>query len=548
MNKFIKKSGAALGFISGANTEKEEALPRPQERVQAAAPTEGANGPAAGRTVPAAAERVSYIPPVLDASKAVSAEELLEGSGSKKIERMSDDLKKTEGDACGKIIAVTPIRVDVFLADSTLKARDTLFTAVGEKEYRFEIEVLNGSVASAICFGSTIGLKKGLSVYRNARGIQVPYDDQALGHMFGSFGETIDNTELSEHRERNIYDRNLSLEEVTIDGEILWTGIKALDFFAPMRKGFKMGLLGGAGVGKTVLIKELIHNVYTGLNSNSVFIGIGERSREGQELYAEMQEAGLLDKMSMVFGQMGESPTARSRAAYAGLTLAEYLRDEKNQDVLVFMDNIYRFIQAGSEISAELGRMSIENGYPPSLLADISEIEERINSTKDGSITSFQAIFIPADDVDDEGVRAISAHLDGQVVLDRKVAEKGFYPAINVFQTNSKLIDVEVVGERHYMLVQEVLRYLTRYNELEEIIAVLGIDELSKEDRSIFYRSRKLQAYFTQPMFVAESYTGIPGQSVPIKNVLDDVENILNGRMDDVDESEFAYIGSLGSI
>ena len=296
------------------------------------------------------------------------------------------------------------------------------------------------------------------------------------------------------------------------------------------------------------MIKELIHNVYEGLSSNSVFVGIGERSREGQELYSEMKEADLLDKMAMVFGQMGENSTTRSKAVYSGLTLAEYLRDEKGQDVLLFIDNIYRFIQATSEISAELGYMPIENGYPTKMLSDISEVEERINSTENGSITSFQAIFIPADDINDEAVRAILTHLDGQVVLDRKVAEKGYYPAIDVFRTTSKLIDVEKVGKRHYDLVEQALKYLSRYEELEEIIAVLGIEELSKEDQAIFYRSRKLRNYFTQPMFVAENFTGIKGQRVSIKDVLTDVEDILRGVYDNVDESKFAYIGNCDDI
>ena len=536
MNNFIKKTNPAMNFFSTPEAEK---------RIQEAeAPVQAVPVSAA----PAAGNRFVYTPPQLDKAEAACPEEIVNGFKTAEKNEMNPSLKEAGPGSVGRIIAVTPIRIDIFLSDKDIQVRDTVYAEVGDRKYRFEVEKLKGSVASAICFGMTNGLKRGIEVYRESSGITAPYDECLLGHMFGPFGETIDRTELPEHQERNIYDKNISLNEVVIDGNIMWTGIKALDFFAPMRKGFKMGLLGGAGVGKTVLIKELIHNVYTGLNSNSVFIGIGERSREGQELYQEMGEAGLLDKMGMVFGQMGESPTGRSRAAYTGLTLAEYLRDQKNQDVLVFMDNIYRFIQASSEISAELGKMSIENGYPPSMLAEISEIEERINSTPEGSITSFQAIFIPADDVDDEGVRAVSAHLDGQVVLDRKVAEKGFYPAFNVFKTSSKLIDVEVVGERHYSLVQRVLAYLTRYNELEEIIAVLGIDELSREDQNIFYRSRKLQAYFTQPMFVAENYTGIKGKAVPIEDVLNDVEDILNGVHDDVDESEFAYIGKFGEL
>ena len=334
------------------------------------------------------------------------------------------------------------------------------------------------------------------------------------------------------------------MAEIDVSGDILWTGIKVLDFFAPMQKGYKMGLLGGAGVGKTVLIKELIHNVYTNSGSNSVFIGVGERSREGKELYDEMQEAGLLDKMAIVFGQMGENSVARNKAAFTGLTLAEYLRDEKNQDVLLFIDNIYRYVQATSEINAEMSRMPIENGYPATIETDVSSVEERINSTENGSITSFQAIYIPADDLTDKAVQVISSHLDGKIVLDRKVAEKGIYPAINVFQTTSNMIDIDKVGEKHYYLVNEVIRYLARYEELEEIIAVLGIEELSKADREIFFRSRKLRNYFTQPMFVAENFTGIPGEFVDIKDVLIDVEDILNGVYDDVDEDAFAFIGS----
>ena len=308
-----------------------------------------------------------------------------------------------------------------------------------------------------------------------------------------------------------------------------------------------MGLLGGAGVGKTVLIKELIHNVYTGLNSNSVFVGVGERSREGKELYDEMLSADLLDKMSVVFGQMGENSAARSKAIFSGLTLAEYLRDEKGQDVLLFVDNIYRYVQAMSEVNAELSRIPIENGYPANIATAVSDVEERINSTPKGSITSFQAIYIPADDVTDQAVLTIQAHLDGQIVLDRKVAEKGLYPAVDVFSTTSKLIDIDKVGERHYRLVEEVLRYYSRYRELEEIIAVLGIDELSVADTNVFYRTRKLRNYFTQPMFVAENYTGIKGELVHIDDILDDVENIISGKYDGIDESNFLYIGKFNA-
>ena len=444
----------------------------------------------------------------------------------------------------GKIISISSIKIEILLANSNLSIHDVVCCKLNDNYVQFEIEEIKGTVALAICFDKTNGLKRGMDLYKVEGGISAPYEFSILGHMFSSFGEPIDNSNYKALKKRNVYEGDLKLSDVRIDGEIMWTGIKVLDFFAPIKKGFKMGLLGGAGVGKTVLIKELIHNVYTGLKSNSVFIGVGERSREGQELYQEMKQDDILDKMTMVFGQMGESPTSRSKAVHTGLTLAEYLRDEKNQDVLVFIDNIYRFVQASSEISSELGYMSVENGYPSQLLSDISNVEERINSTNNGSITSFQAIFIPADDVYDEAVRAISGHLDGQVVLDRKQAEKGLYPAVDVFSTSSKLIDVEAVGQRHYDLVKETLRYMKRYKELEEIIAVLGIEELSQDDQNIFYRSRKLMYYFTQPMFVAAAYTGIDGVFVKIEDVLDDVEDILSGKYDQNDEISFSYIGA----
>ena len=306
-----------------------------------------------------------------------------------------------------------------------------------------------------------------------------------------------------------------------------------------------MGLLGGAGVGKTVLIKELIHNIYASSNSNAIFVGAGERSREGKELYEDIKSSNLLDKMAMVYGQMGDNPVSRSKSVATGLRMAEYLRDEKKQDVLIFIDNIYRFIQAKAEIATDLKELLIENGYPSNMASEISQIEERINSNENGSITSFQAIYIPADDLTDDAVQTTMSYMDGQIVLDRKISELGLYPAINVFRSTSKLVDAEKIGERHYNLVERVLASLTRYEELEEIIAVLGIEELSEEDKNIFHRSRKLRNYFSQPMFVAESFTNIKGEFVDIKDVLNDVENILDGKYDDVDESKFRYIGKI---
>ncbi|MBQ7925279.1 MAG: F0F1 ATP synthase subunit beta [Lachnospiraceae bacterium] len=443
----------------------------------------------------------------------------------------------------GRIMSVSELNVTVLIYEEKIKIHDILYTYSKGRKIAFEVAEEEGKVVSAIPFQSVVGLKKGLEVYKAESGLEIEYSDEILGKVFDSYGNLIDGKEIEQEHRRNVYARSVSLEEINLNGGILWTGIKVLDFFAPMQKGYKMGLLGGAGVGKTVLIKELIHNVYSGMNSNSVFVGVGERSREGKELYDEMNEAELLDKMSIVFGQMGENSAARSKAIFSGLTLAEYLRDEKHHDVLLFVDNIYRYVQAMSEINAELSRIPIENGYPANIESAISNVEERINSTENGSITSFQAIYIPADDVTDQAVQTITTHLDGQIVLDRKVAEKGLYPAVDVFNTFSKLIDIEKVGERHYRLVEETLRYYSRYRELEEIIAVLGIEELSMADTNIFYRTRKLRNYFTQPMFVAENYTGIKGEYVEIDDILDDVENILRGTYDDVDESYFLFIG-----
>ena len=444
----------------------------------------------------------------------------------------------------GKVIAISNLRVDMFLSDPNITYKNIVYCEDKGKRYEFEIAKVEGSYAFAVPFGDVKGLTRGVNVYRSeSAGLCAPYNDEIVGKVFNSYGKPIDGSVVESNEVRNVYERNMAVEEIEIEGDILWTGIKVLDFLAPMRRGFKMGLLGGAGVGKTVLIKELIHNVYTNLQSNSVFIGVGERSREGRELYDEMKESNLLDKIAMAFGQMGDNSMSRSRAVYTGLTMAEYLRDEKQQDVLLFIDNIYRYIQASSEISSEMGHLPIDNGYSTTMLSEISEIEERINSNGTGAITSFQAIYIPADDLNDAAVHTILQHMDGQIVLDRKIAEKGIYPAINVFKTTSKLLDPEYVGERHYHLASEAIRYLSRYEELEEIVALIGIDELSKDDVNIFYRSRKLRNYFSQPMFVAEQFTGIPGRSVKIDDVLDDVEDILNGVYDDKPEDAFMYIG-----
>lgn len=446
--------------------------------------------------------------------------------------------------AVGKIISIFDISVEVILSSNDVKVGDIL-QVTGNSNYRFEVVEISNTSATCISLETTRGLKKGAEVELVSHGIEVEYSDKVLGRIFNSYGNPIDKQGLDSFKVRRVDHATTSLQELNIESQILWTGIKVIDFFAPLQKGFKMGLLGGAGVGKTVLIKEIIHNVYTSLNSNAVFTGIGERSREGQELYTEMKESNLLDKMSMVYGQMGDNPVSRSKAVYSGLTMAEYLRDEKKQDVLLFIDNIYRFIQAKAEIATELKQILIGNGYPSDMASEMSKIEERINSNQNGSITSVQAIYIPADDLTDESVQTIMSYMDGQIVLDRKIAELGIYPAINVFNSTSKLVDVEKIGERHFKLVEQVLKTLTRYNELEEIITVLGIEELSEEDKMIFYRARKIRNYFSQPMFVAEAYTGIPGQFVKIEDVLNDVENILSGKYDDIDESKFLFIGKV---
>lgn len=446
----------------------------------------------------------------------------------------------------GKIISIFDVRVEVILQSNEVQIGNILCLADDETK-RFEVVEVTKTSATCISFSGNHGLKKGSEVKFFAKEIEMEYSDKIFGRVFNSFGSVIDNKKLVSTNVRGTETNTVTLQDVNLDESPLWTGIKVIDFFAPIQKGFKMGLLGGAGVGKTVLIKELIHNVFTSSKSHAVFVGAGERSREGIELYREMEEANLLDKMSMVFGVMGETPVARYKSVSSGLTLAEYFRDIKKEDSLLFIDNIYRFIQAKSEISSEMKEMLIENGYPANLASEMSKVEERINSNKNGSITSFQAIYIPADNLYDEAVQTTMSYMDGQIVLDRKVAELGLYPAIDVFSSTSKLVDIDKIGKRHYTLIEDTLKCLSRYKELEEIIAILGIEELSENDKNTFYRARKLRNYFSQPMFVAESYTNIPGQFVKIEDILNDVENILKGTYDDVDESKFLYIGAYGA-
>lgn len=442
----------------------------------------------------------------------------------------------------GKIISIFEISVEVVVSDNTIKIGDVL-EAVDNSKYRFEVIEITNTTALCISLNSTRGLKKGTIVKKVDDGLKMEYSDALMGRIFDAYGEVLDNKEFKSIKKKYINNNTVSMKDLNVESSMLKTGIKVIDFFAPMQKGFKMGLLGGAGVGKTVLIKELIYNLYNASKINSVFVGIGERSREGKELYDDIVSSNLLDNMTMVFGQMSKNPVVRSKCVQTGLVAAEYLRDEKKGDVLLFIDNIYRYIQARSEISMELKEMLVGNGYPSSTAAEVSKIEERLGSTKDGTITSFQAIYIPADDYNDDAVQNVVSYMDGQIVLDRHIAELGIYPAIDVFKSTSRLVDKDKIGERHFKLVEETLRYLTRYQELEEIIAVLGIDELSDEDKNIFHRSRKLRYYFSQPLHVSEQFTNIKGEYVELEDVLNDVENILNGTYDNVDENAFFYIG-----
>lgn len=445
----------------------------------------------------------------------------------------------------GKVEAISEVSITVNNETNIVKLRDRVDIMLGERVIACEVAKVSDEEITLLPFAPVRGLITGVESFKNLDGMSVPYGPEVLGRVFDPFGDPIDGKGGEFPTRKNIYERNLSINEIDASGSVLWTGIKVIDFFAPIKKGYKMGLFGGAGVGKTVVIKELINNIYKKYQSNSVFCGIGERSREGQELIQEMDEDGLLDRMIIIFAQMSEMSTSRAKAIYAGLTFSEYLRDECQQDVLLFIDNIYRFIQASSEISTELGNMPVQGGYPTTMLSDIAETQERINSTLGGSITSFQAVYIPADDINDDAVQAIMTHLDGQITLDRKVAEKRIYPAIDVFKTRSKMISRLNIGDRHYELVQTCLDYFIRYNDLEEIVSVLGLDELSDADVKIFYRSRMLTNYFSQPFFVGEVFTGIPGENVHIEDVLKDVEDILSGRYDNVDEVKFYNIGMI---
>ena len=393
---------------------------------------------------------------------------------------------------------------------------------------------------------STDGLQRGNKVVDTGSPISVPVGKNILGRMFDVLGEPIDNKPAPEVEKRlPIHREPPKQEDLTTSAEMLVTGLKVVDLMEPYTKGGKTGLFGGAGVGKTVLIQELIHNIATEHGGYSVFAGVGERTREGNDLYREMTESGVIKKTTMVFGQMNEPPGARLRVGLSGLTMAEYFRDEEGRDVLLFIDNIFRFTQAGSEVSALLGRMPSAVGYQPTLGTEMGTLQERITSTKKGSVTSVQAIYVPADDLTDPAPATAFAHLDATTVLERKIAELGIYPAIDPLASTSRILDPRVIGDRHYRVARNVQEVLQKYKELQDIIAILGMDELSDEDKLVVHRARRIQKFMSQPFSVAEQFTGTPGRYVSLEDTVSGFEGILNGEVDELPENAFAYVGNV---
>jgi len=408
---------------------------------------------------------------------------------------------------------------------------------------------LGDDTVRCIAMSSTDGLERGTDAFDTGGPITVPVGEEILGRLFNLLGETIDNRGPVEAKERfPIHRKAPSFEEQDTSAQIFETGIKVVDLMAPFTKGGKVGLFGGAGVGKTVLIQELINNIATQHGGISVFAGVGERTREGNDLYYEMTDSGVIGKTAMVFGQMNEPPGARMRVALSGLTMAEYFRDVKGQDVLLFIDNIFRFTQAGSEVSALLGRMPSAVGYQPTLATEMGELQERITSTKKGSITSVQAIYVPADDLTDPAPATTFAHLDARVVLSRAITELGIYPAVDPLDSSSRIMDPLVLGEEHYTVARRVQEILQRYNELQDIIAILGMDELSDEDKIIVARARKVQRFLSQPFHVAEQFTGMQGKYVPIAETVKGFQEILDGLHDDIPESAFLFAGGIEDV
>ena len=405
---------------------------------------------------------------------------------------------------------------------------------------------IGNNTVRCIMLGASEGLCKDMDVIATGKGIQVPVGNKTLGRLFNVLGETIDGGESLEGEEHWVIHRDPpSFEEQSPVVEMLETGIKVIDLLAAYAKGGEIGLFGGAGVGKTVLIQELIRNIATEHGGYSIFTGVGERSREGNDLWSEMKESGVLEKTALVFGQMNEPPGARMRVAETGLTMAEYFRDEEHQNVLLFIDNIFRFVQAGSEVSALLGRMPSAVGYQPTLATEVGELQERIASTNKGSVTSVQAVYVPADDLTDPAPATTFAHLDATTVLSRKIVEQGIYPAVDPLESTSRILEEDVVGKEHYETARQVQAMLQKYKELQDIIAILGMEELSDEDKVTVYRARKIQRFLSQPFHVAENFTGVPGKYVPVKETIRGFRAIIDGEMDEYPEAAFFNVGTI---
>ncbi|MBD5142192.1 MAG: F0F1 ATP synthase subunit beta [Ruminococcus sp.] len=448
----------------------------------------------------------------------------------------------------GKIVQIIGAVVDVRFPKDKLPRLLNAIT-VDNNGTRLVIEVaqhIGDDVVRCISMGSTDGLVRGMNAIDTGAPIKVPVGKETLGRMFNLLGEAIDEKPAPETAEQWAIHREApSYEEQTASNEVLETGIKVIDLIAPYLKGGKIGLFGGAGVGKTVLIQELINNVATQHGGISVFTGVGERTREGNDLYNEMTESGVLNKTVLVYGQMNEPPGARMRVALSGLTMAEYFRDTEGQDVLLFIDNIFRFTQAGSEVSALLGRMPSAVGYQPTLATEMGALQERITSTNRGSITSVQAVYVPADDLTDPAPATTFAHLDATTVLSRSISSLGIFPAVDPLESTSRILDPEVVGHEHYETARAVQSILQRYNELQDIIAIMGMDELSEEDKRIVTRARKVQRFLSQPFSVAEQFTGMQGKYVPLKETIRGFKEIIDGKHDDLPESAFLFVGTI---
>jgi len=451
----------------------------------------------------------------------------------------------------GKIVQIIGPVVDVDFGDTKLpNIYDALEVQVNGKRLVFEVQQhLGAGVVKAVAMGSTDGLQRGSEVVNLGSPISVPVGEKSLGRMFNVLGDVIDGgEEVKSDKRYPIHREPPSFEEQKDEVEIFETGIKVIDLIAPFIKGGKVGLFGGAGVGKTVIIQELIRNIASEHGGYSVFAGVGERTREGNDLYHEMKDSGVLEKTALVFGQMNEPPGARQRVALSALSMAEYFRDEENKDVLLFVDNIFRFTQAGSEVSALLGRIPSAVGYQPTLAEEMGRLQERIASTKKGSITSVQAVYVPADDLTDPAPATTFSHLDSTVVLSRGLSELGIYPAVDPLDSTSTVLDPQVVGEEHYEVARGVQKVLQRYKDLQDIIAILGMEELSDEDKLLVVRARKIQKFLSQPFFVAEQFTGVPGKYVKREDTVRGFKMILEGKMDDVAEQDFYMKGGIDEV